>query len=71
MILAIPNLARLKQLNVAKILKKGNLLPSVNRMVSELGFARKTIVKAYTDLKERGIVESKNRLGYFVANDDI
>ncbi len=52
-----------------KKLKKGSMLPSVNMMVSELGFARKTIVKAYTDLKERGIVESKNRLGYYVAND--
>lgn len=51
-----------------KILKKGDMLPSVNVMVEELGFARKTIVKAYTDLKERGIVESRNRLGYFIAN---
>jgi len=52
-----------------KILVKGSMLPSVNVMVNELGFARKTIVKAYTDLKDRGLVESKNRLGYFVAND--
>lgn len=50
----------------SKILKKGDILPSVNVMVEELGFARKTIVKAYTDLKERGIVESRNRLGYFI-----
>ncbi len=53
----------------SKILVKGALLPSVNMMVSELGFARKTIFKAYTELKERGIIESKNRLGYYVAND--
>lgn len=52
-----------------KILTKGDMLPSVNSMVDELGFARKTIVKAYTDLKERGIVESRNRLGYFIANE--
>jgi DNA-binding transcriptional regulator YhcF (GntR family) len=52
-----------------KILVQGNPLPSVNMMIKELGFARETIVKAYKDLKNRGIIESKNRLGYFVANE--
>lgn len=52
-----------------KILVKGDILPSVNQMVEKIGFARKTIVKAYTELKERGIIESKNRLYYFVVND--
>jgi len=51
-----------------KILVRGSMLPSVNVMVRELGFARKTIVKAYSELKDRGIVESKKRLGYFVTN---
>lgn len=49
---------------------RGDRLPSVNVMVKELGFARKTIVKAYTELKDRGIVESKNRMGYFISNED-
>jgi len=49
-------------------LVQGSILPSVNVMVRELGFARKTIVKAYGELKDRGIIESKNRLGYFVAH---
>jgi len=52
----------------AKELVQGSMLPSVNIMVRELGFARKTIVKAYSELKDRGIIESKNRLGYFVAH---
>ena len=52
------------------VVAKGDLLPSVNQMVDELGFARKTIVKAYNELKDRGIVESRNRLGYFVATED-
>ncbi|MEL6865612.1 MAG: GntR family transcriptional regulator [Bacteroidota bacterium] len=51
-----------------RILVQGNMLPSVNVMVREVGFARKTIVKAYEELKERGIIESKNRLGYFITN---
>ena len=45
------------------------MLPSVNSMVRELGFASKTIVKAYSELKDRGLVESRNRLGYFVVNE--
>lgn len=53
----------------AKVLGQGDILPSVNNMVNELGYARKTIVKAYDELKERGIVESKKRLGYFIASE--
>ncbi|MEN0050195.1 MAG: GntR family transcriptional regulator, partial [Bacteroidota bacterium] len=52
-----------------KIVTQGSMLPSVNSMVKELGFASKTIVKAYSELKDRGLVESKNRLGYFVVNE--
>jgi len=54
-----------------KILVQGDMLPSVNTMVKELGFASKTIVKSYKELIERGLIESKNRLGYFVINEDI
>nr|WP_303316768.1 GntR family transcriptional regulator [Flavivirga sp. MEBiC07777] len=52
----------------SKELKKGDRLPSINKMVAEIGFARKTIVKAYEDLKGRGIVESKNFKGYYIAD---
>ena len=52
-----------------KVLSQGSMLPSVNKMYGELGFASKTIVKAYKELKDRGLVESKNRLGYFVINE--
>lgn len=53
------------------LLKRDSLLPSVNNAVSELGVARKTIVKAYDELKYRGIIEAKNRLGYYVVNDEV
>jgi len=53
-----------------KIISRGDSLPSVNVMIKELGFARETVMKGYRDLISRGIVESKNRLGYFIANDD-
>lgn len=53
-----------------KIISKGEALPSINVLIKELGFARETIMKGYRELISRGIVESKNRQGYFVANDD-
>ena len=52
------------------MLTLGTYLPSVNHMVKETEFARKTIVKAYSELREKGIIESKNRLGYYVVSEN-
>lgn len=48
----------------------GDKLPSINIMVRDVGYARKTIVKAYEELKDRGLVESKNKQGYFVISQE-
>lgn len=53
-----------------KIIGVGDSLPSVNAMISQLGFARETVIKGYRELQNRGLIESKNRLGYFVADDN-
>ncbi|TKK70357.1 GntR family transcriptional regulator [Ilyomonas limi] len=53
-----------------RIITKGEALPSVNTMIKELGFARETVMKGYRELINRGIVESKNRLGFYVAHED-
>ncbi len=52
-------------------LRTNAALPSVNTMISELGYARETIVKAYKELMERGVIASKNRKGYFVISGNI
>lgn len=51
-----------------KLLMPDDTLPSVNSLIRELGFSRETIMKGYRELVSRGIVESKNRLGYYVSN---
>ena len=51
-----------------KIISQDEMLPSVNKLIKGLGFSRETIVRGYKDLISRGIVEAKNRLGYFVGN---
>jgi DNA-binding LacI/PurR family transcriptional regulator len=53
-----------------KLVVAGDMLPSVNVLMKETGYARETIVKAYTELKNRGIIASRNRLGYYVTNND-
>lgn len=53
-----------------KLISKGDMLPSVNSLIKELGFARETIAKGYKELVSRGIVESKNRIGFFVAEEN-
>jgi len=53
-----------------KLLSKGDSLPSVNSLMKELGFARETIARGYKELMSRGIVESKNRIGFYVSNED-
>ncbi|WP_109302526.1 GntR family transcriptional regulator [Aquimarina sp. AU474] len=52
------------------VLNVGDKLPSINEMVAEIGYARKTFVKAYTELKERGLVESKNLKGYYIISKE-
>lgn len=51
-----------------KIVGPNDLLPSVNQMIQELNFSRETIRKAYGDLVDKGVVESKNRIGYYVTH---
>jgi DNA-binding transcriptional regulator YhcF (GntR family) len=51
-----------------KLITTGSRLPTINEMIQELHFARETVVDGYRDLIRRGIVESKGRKGYFVAN---
>lgn len=53
-----------------KHLRKGDMLPSINWLIKELGFARETIAKGYRDLQARGIVESRNRVGLYINDED-
>jgi len=50
-----------------KTLNEGDMLPSVNDLVRNAGVSRDTVFKAYTELKNRGIIESVPNRGYFVS----
>ncbi len=49
-------------------LKHGEALPSVSVLCSEYGLARDTVFKAYSNLKEQGIISSHPGKGYFVSD---
>ena len=51
------------------ILKKGDVLPSVNRICKINQLSRDTVFKAYSILKENGVIESVPNKGYYVANE--
>ncbi len=48
------------------LVKKGEAIPSVKGMAKNLGFAPRTVAKAYSELKKQGVLISRNRQGYFI-----
>jgi len=54
-----------------KKLKRGDKLPSINDLKKEMGIAHDTVLRAYLELKQRGIIKSISTKGYFVATENI
>jgi len=53
-----------------KQLKKGDRLPSINELSRELSIAQGTALKAYSELKNDGIIDSHQGKGFFVASEN-
>ncbi len=51
------------------ILKKGDLLPSVNAICKENQLSRDTVFKAYSILKDQKIIDSVPNKGYYVSGE--
>lgn len=52
---------------VAGELPPGHRLPTVRRLADDLGLAVNTVARAYRELEQAGVVETRGRLGTFVA----
>ncbi|WP_117584400.1 GntR family transcriptional regulator [Neotamlana sedimentorum] len=50
-------------------LSSGDALPSVNNVCKDYHLSRDTVFKAYSILKDNGVIESVPNKGYFIAND--
>ena len=51
-------------------LVSGDALPSVNVVCKTLQLSRDTVFKAYSILKEHGVIESVPNIGYYVAHEN-
>ncbi|MCK5280469.1 MAG: GntR family transcriptional regulator [Cyclobacteriaceae bacterium] len=49
-------------------INKGSKLPSINQICSENKLARETVIKAFNQLKEKGLVASVHGKGFYVAS---
>lgn len=45
----------------------GEKIPSVRELASEVGVNPNTIMRTYTELQSKGIIENKRGIGYFVT----
>ncbi|WP_298493934.1 GntR family transcriptional regulator [uncultured Algibacter sp.] len=52
-------------------LKKGDKLPSLNRIKDKHSLSRDTVLTAFNELKARGIIQSIVGKGYYVMSEDI
>jgi Predicted transcriptional regulators len=50
----------------AGLLKKGDILPSVNSIASQFSLARGSVFSAYNELKAAGIIEARQGKGYYI-----
>jgi DNA-binding transcriptional regulator YhcF (GntR family) len=48
-------------------LAEGDILPSVNELIKNASISRDTVFKAYSELKNRGVIESVPNRGYFIS----
>lgn len=56
---------------VSGALKKGDQLPSINKIKKNHHLSRDTVLMAFNDLKNRGIIKSVVGKGYYVSNEDV
>jgi DNA-binding transcriptional regulator YhcF (GntR family) len=49
------------------VLAVGSKLPTVRRLAADLGVAPNTIARAYRELEEAGLIETRGRAGGFVG----
>jgi len=48
--------------------KEGDFIPSMNELANELQISKETVKKAYSILREKGVVESAHGKGFYITN---
>jgi DNA-binding transcriptional regulator YhcF (GntR family) len=52
-------------------LRPGDRLPTVRRLAEDLGVAANTVARAYRELEQTGLIETRGRAGSFVTGDQV
>jgi DNA-binding transcriptional regulator YhcF (GntR family) len=52
-------------------LEPGDRLPTVRRLAADLGVAANTVARAYRELEQAGVIETRGRAGSFVTGDQV
>lgn len=52
-------------------LRAGDRLPTVRRLAEDLGLAVNTVARAYRELEQGGVIETRGRAGSFVTGDEV
>ena len=58
---------QIKNMIYSKILPKNYILPSERQLANTLKVNRSTIIKAYEELKEKGLIDSNARRGTYIS----
>lgn len=52
-------------------LQAGERLPTVRKLAADLGIAANTVARAYRELEQSGVIETRGRAGSFVTGDQV
>ncbi|MFN8081169.1 MAG: GntR family transcriptional regulator [Kineosporiaceae bacterium] len=52
-------------------LRAGDQLPTVRRLAADLGLAPNTVARAYRELEQSGLLDTRGRSGTFVSGDRV
>jgi DNA-binding transcriptional regulator YhcF (GntR family) len=52
-------------------LQPGDRLPTVRRLAEDLAVAANTVARAYRELEQSGVIETRGRAGSFVTGDQV
>ncbi|MQY29847.1 GntR family transcriptional regulator [Nocardia aurantia] len=69
---AVPPYEQLRQGIMARVrsgeLTAGTKIPTVRGLAAQLGLAPNTVARAYRELEQDGVLETRGRLGSFIAS---
>lgn len=61
----------IEELIISGTLKKGDQIPSINKIKNENQLSRDTVLMAFNELKNRGIIKSVVGKGYYISSESV